>query len=92
MYGAEPKKGTLEYIDGEVETMHDVFTLQKSDLKMSGIPLILGEISKEPILKFAKGVSILQEMLARLREPAWISIVRTGFGSPLCEPAWISIV
>ena len=32
MYGAEPKNGTLEYVDGELEMMQDIFTLQKSDL------------------------------------------------------------
>ena len=60
MCRAEPKNGTLDYVDGEVETMQDMFTLQKSDLKMIGIPLIPREIPKEPTLKFAKCLSILQ--------------------------------
>ena len=49
MYGAEPKSGTLQYVDGEVETMQDMFTLQNSDLKMTGSPLIPREIPKNPL-------------------------------------------
>ena len=75
MYGAEPHNGTLVYVDGEVETMQDRFSLQKSDLKMTGIPLIPREIPKEPLLKFIKRLSILQGTLARL-QPSFVLILR----------------
>ena len=75
MYGAEPQNGTLVYVDGEVETMQDRFLLRKSDLKMTGIPLIPGETPKEPLLKFAKRLSILQGTLARL-QPSFVLIMR----------------
>ena len=55
--------------------MQDVFTRQTSDLKMTGIPLILGEILKEPLLKFAKRLSILQGTLARL-QPSLVLVLR----------------
>ena len=75
MYRAEPKNGTLEYMDGEVETMRDMFTLQKSDLKMTGIPLNRGEIPKEPTLKFAQRLSVLQGTLACV-QPSFVLILR----------------
>ena len=75
MYGAKPQNGTLVYVNGEVETMQDQFSLQKSDLKMIGIPLIPGEIPKESLLKFTKRLSILQGTLARL-QPSLILILR----------------
>ena len=60
MHGVEPKNGTLVYVDGEVKTMQDMLTIPNFVLKMTGIPLILGKIPKEPTLKFAKRLSILQ--------------------------------
>ena len=75
MYGEKPKNGTLEYVHGEVETMQDMFTLQKSKLKMTGIPLIPGEIPKEPTLKSAKCLSTLQGILQRL-QPSFVLMLR----------------
>ena len=49
MYGAEPKNGIVEYVDGEVETMQDMFTLQKYDLKMTGIPLSRRKSPENPL-------------------------------------------
>ena len=48
----------------------------KLDLKMTGIPLIPGEIPKEPTLKFAKCLSILQGTLERL-QPSFVLIPRS---------------
>ena len=71
MYGARPRNSTLEYIDGDVETMRDMFTLQKFDLKMTGIPPTPGEIPREPILKFTTRLSTLQGILAQL-QPSFV--------------------
>ena len=75
MYSAQTKNGTLEYVNGEVETMQDIFTLKKSNLKMTGIPLIPAEIPKEHNLKFAKRLSILHGTLARL-QPSFVLVLR----------------
>ena len=52
-----------------------MFTLQKFDLKMSGIPLIRGEIPKEPTLKFAKSLCILQGCHAQ-PQPSFVLMLR----------------
>ena len=47
--------------------MQDIFTVQQSNLKMTGIPLIPGELPGKPILNFAKRLSTLQGTLATLQ-------------------------
>ena len=83
MYRAKPQNGTLVYVDGEMETMHDRFRLQKANFKMAGIPLIPGETPKEPLLKFAKHLSILQATLSRL-QPSFVLILRILVTYTLC--------